>query len=335
LSHNLQIFTLSSVRETKSYKTDIAQKRYQVKTIDDWSSAYDCNKFKASIQRRKQVNNQSVITMADEVPATETAPVEEKGSGGKTDELLKVVDDNEEPEGHPVAETAPVAEKGGGKTDELLQVVDDNEEPEVYNETEDIIENNASEPPVVADEPPVAADEPPTATDKPEADVPVVPNPSSGDDDDDTTDEENDWKEVLPPPPAPIKAEDADERYGSTKPPPDTPTTVATAGTTPAPSVPVKPTANPSQKQQSSQEQEGEPDFSHYKTNVARRLWEAQEKAEKAGVKSSPDMVPLTREFQNYRKHMNNLVRYVDEYQQAMRVMRAKRKQVSDVQYPL
>ncbi|KAL3925948.1 MAG: hypothetical protein SGILL_000049 [Bacillariaceae sp.] len=124
--------------------------------------------------------------------------------------------------------------------------------------------------------------------------------------------DKDDWKEVLPPPQTPTKPEEADEAYEAvpTKPVPETPTTVATGQT---------------QQQQKGEEK---PDFSNCKTDVGRRLWEAQETAEKAGVKSSSDLVPLTRDFQQYRKKMNTLIKLIDEYSEATNIMKAKRQQL-------
>jgi hypothetical protein len=132
---------------------------------------------------------------------------------------------------------------------------------------------------------------------------------SIGEDDDTTDEEDNKWREVLPPPPTPTKPEEMDEKYE---------TVLSNANT-----VEVDETGGHGHSQESQ-----EPDFSKYKTNVARRLWEAQETAEKAGVKSSSDMVPLTREFQQYRKKMNTLIKLIDEYSEAQKAMKAKRAQV-------
>jgi len=192
------------------------------------------------------------------------------------------------------AESAPTHDSMGGdstKSDEILKVVDDQEQPQVFqspsaDDEEDYVADDSSEEEVEEDD-----------------------------------EEDSNWKEVIPPPSAPTLAEDVDEKYDDvpSKAPPETPGTVATAGTT------LPPGQVASQSQHLSSQEEAEPDFSQCKTNVGRRLWLAQEKAEKAGMKSSPDMVPLTREFQKYRKDMNNLIRYIDEYQEAMRLLKAKR----------
>ena len=178
----------------------------------------------------------------------------------------------------PPPEAAPVPTK----TDELLKVVEDQEQPEVFQSA---VDNSIGE--------------------------------KESDDIEDTTDEEdasnNNWKEVLPPPPPPTKPEDADEKYEM----------VLTSPT----NIQVDETGGKGQPPAQEQQQ---PDFSQYKTNVARRLWEAQETAEKAGVKSSSDMVPLTREFQKYRKNMSHLIKLIDDYSEAQKVMKAKRAAVSE-----
>mmetsp|Transcript_17146 Transcript_17146/g.39407 ORF Transcript_17146/g.39407 Transcript_17146/m.39407 type:complete len:396 (+) Transcript_17146:82-1269(+) len=73
---------------------------------------------------------------------------------------------------------------------------------------------------------------------------------------------------------------------------------------------------------------DGRPDFSKYTTNVAERLWRAKNKAKESGVTASPDLVPLAREYQTWRKKMGLLNRYIDEYQAAMKEVTAKRHQV-------
>jgi hypothetical protein len=140
---------------------------------------------------------------------------------------------------------------------------------------------------------------------------------------DDIHDEEEiEWKEILPPPPVTTLTDDPDEKYEviPTKlTTPETSTTVATTGGT---TTIVHHTLKEEQRQ-------AIPEFSQYKTNVARRLWEAQQTAGNAGQKSSPDLVPLKREFQQYRKKMRTLIRFIDEYQEAMQILKDKRTQVS------
>jgi hypothetical protein len=137
----------------------------------------------------------------------------------------------------------------------------------------------------------------------------------------DLTDEDDgEWGDILPPPPVPTVPEDADERYEvifAKMPIPRTPVTVASTGDN-TPTGHLKLLG-----------QVVVPDFSQYKTNVARRLWEAQETAETAEQQSSADLVPLKREFQQYRKKMRTLIHYLDEYQEAMLVLKDKRRQVS------
>ena len=160
---------------------------------------------------------------------------------------------------NPPPEAAPAT-----KTDELLKVVEDQESPEVFKSAV-TSDDSIGEKGVQAEE-------------------------------EDTTDEEDasnrNWKEVLPPPPPPTNPDDADEKYEA----------VLTSPT----EVKVDETGGKGAAQPPPQDEQ--PDFSNYKTNVARRLWEAQETAEKAGVKSSSDMVPLTREFQKYRTGIGHTV---------------------------
>jgi len=70
------------------------------------------------------------------------------------------------------------------------------------------------------------------------------------------------------------------------------------------------------------------PDFSRYSTNVAERLWRAKKEAEKLGVTASPSLVPLAREYQQWRKEMGVLNKYIDEYKAAMELLSAKRNQL-------
>ncbi len=75
-------------------------------------------------------------------------------------------------------------------------------------------------------------------------------------------------------------------------------------------------------------EEEGPPDFSIYKTNVAERLWRAKEAAKLMEVTASPDLVKRTKEYQEWRKKMDLLNRYVEEYSAAMKDLSEKRHQV-------
>ena len=74
---------------------------------------------------------------------------------------------------------------------------------------------------------------------------------------------------------------------------------------------------------------EAVPDFSRYSTNVAERLWRAKKEAEKLGVTASPSLVPLAREYQQWRKEMGILNKYIDEYKEAMEKLCVKRNQVN------
>jgi len=77
------------------------------------------------------------------------------------------------------------------------------------------------------------------------------------------------------------------------------------------------------------QEDDGDvPDFSRYKTNVAERLWRAKKEAKDLGATVSPDLVPLTKEYQLWRKKMSVLNKYIDEYKTAMNVLSEKRNQL-------
>jgi hypothetical protein len=205
----------------------------------------------------------------------------------------------------PVESAPPAGTEGPAtttsKTDELLKVVDDSEEPDVFKSAVGVSSS-------------VDDDYEDDEKDYVEHIEHVTPEDEENDDDND-----NDWEEVLPPPPPPVKADDVDEKYESTV----TPLTPSTVAATAFASV-----ASPAGQKQK-EDENAEPDFSNCKTNVGKRLWLAQEKADNAGQKSSPDMVPLTREFQKFRKQLNSLIRCIDEYHDAMRVMKAKRAQVS------
>ena len=79
------------------------------------------------------------------------------------------------------------------------------------------------------------------------------------------------------------------------------------------------------------QEEEGDiPDYSQYKTNVAERLWRAKKEAKSLGATASPDIVPLAKEYQLWRKKMGLLNKYIDEYKTAMNVLSKKRSQVNN-----
>lgn len=72
----------------------------------------------------------------------------------------------------------------------------------------------------------------------------------------------------------------------------------------------------------------GKPDFTQYKTNVAERLWRAKEEASKAKITASPDLVPLARDYQEWRKQMGLLTKYIDDYSMAMQNVSDKRDQL-------
>jgi len=70
------------------------------------------------------------------------------------------------------------------------------------------------------------------------------------------------------------------------------------------------------------------PDFSKYRTNVTERLWRAKKADEEADGTSSPDIFKHEKEFQEFRKQMALLNRYVVDYENAMLAVAAKRNQV-------
>jgi hypothetical protein len=164
--------------------------------------------------------------------------------------------------------------------------------------------------------------------------------------------EDGDWSGVLPPPdteeeggdeiipPAPpIEGEenaeektnnddDDDDDLDIVEDTDDSPGALVEEETTIMPMVqPYKPRAPP----KSPQQDDGEvPDFSQYKTNVAERLWRAKKEAEKLGATAGPDLVPLTKEYQQWRKKMGLLNKYIAEYKAAMHDLSEKRNQVNN-----
>jgi hypothetical protein len=146
----------------------------------------------------------------------------------------------------------------------------------------------------------------------------TLQSPPTSADDDENNDE--DWKELMPPPKAEDEEkEDMDDIDEPVKPPPDDTLAEVQAATSF--------TGRTSQLVQPVESEE-EPDFSKYKTHVAERLWRAQRAADKSGLKSSPELVPLTKEYQKQRKKMANLMRAADDYRDAMRVLAEKKSKV-------
>ena len=90
---------------------------------------------------------------------------------------------------------------------------------------------------------------------------------------------------------------------------------------------PYKPRAPPKGLQKDDEEV---PDFSQYKTNVAERLWRARKEAEKLGATAGPHLIPLTQEYQLWRKEMGILNKYIAEYKAAMHDLSEKRNQVNN-----
>jgi len=70
------------------------------------------------------------------------------------------------------------------------------------------------------------------------------------------------------------------------------------------------------------------PDFSDHRTNVGERLWRAMKLAEESGTDSSPDIISHEKEFQERRKKMALLNKYVDDYANAMQEVVEKRNQL-------
>lgn len=70
------------------------------------------------------------------------------------------------------------------------------------------------------------------------------------------------------------------------------------------------------------------PDFSIYKTNVAERLWRAKEASKLMEITTSPDLVKRAADYQEWRKKMDVLNKYVDEYSTAMKILSEKRNQL-------
>lgn len=127
---------------------------------------------------------------------------------------------------------------------------------------------------------------------------------------------EDEWEGIQAPP---EKAENVDEKYDDEAPP------MAMEETTKA--IEKQKAAQKKQQQQFAAEQP--PDFSHYKTNVAQRLWNAQQVAEKAGKNQSGELVRLLKEYQAYRRKTRQLIKAADDYQAAMKNVTATRSKVS------
>ncbi|MGK3734284.1 MAG: hypothetical protein ACI8RD_006755 [Bacillariaceae sp.] len=152
----------------------------------------------------------------------------------------------------------------------------------------------------------------------------------------DTEEEEEGGDEIIPPAPpieveenAEEKTNDDDDDLDIVEDTGDSPGALVEEETTVMPMVqPYKPRAPP----KSPQEDDGEvPDFSQYKTNVAERLWRAKKEAEKLGATAGPDLVPLTKEYQQWRKKMGMLNKYIAEYKGAMHNLSVKRNQVNNI----
>ena len=82
------------------------------------------------------------------------------------------------------------------------------------------------------------------------------------------------------------------------------------------------------QKKKMKEEAEVPPDFSQYQTNVAQRLWNAQQVAEKTGVSHSGELIRLLKEYQAYRVKIRKMIKAADDYQAALKNVTACRGKV-------
>jgi hypothetical protein len=200
------------------------------------------------------------------------------------------------PTSDPTLDTTDVISTGSNpdKTSELLAVVDEQESkdqaPEVFSAAED-------DGQYVGD---VSEHEP----------EPVV-----ADDDDDDAVSESEFFEGIQAPPE----KNEDEKYDDDAPP-------AAMQQTTAAIEKAKAEAKLKQKQQA--ETESPPDFSKYTTNVAQRLWNAQQVAEKEGKNQSGELIRLLKEYQAYRKKVRNMIKAADDYQAALKNVTATRSKV-------
>jgi hypothetical protein len=70
-------------------------------------------------------------------------------------------------------------------------------------------------------------------------------------------------------------------------------------------------------------------DLSKYKTQVASRLAKALEEMSPSSAHRSPDLVPLTKDFQNMRKKLRSLIVSAKAYQKATLKVEKSRSKVS------
>ena len=87
------------------------------------------------------------------------------------------------------------------------------------------------------------------------------------------------------------------------------------------------------QKKKMKEEAEVPPDFSQYQTNVAQRLWNAQQVAEKSGVSQSGELIRLLKEYQAYRVKIRKMIKAADDYQAALKNVTACRGKVGSKEW--
>lgn len=85
-------------------------------------------------------------------------------------------------------------------------------------------------------------------------------------------------------------------------------------------------TGNVAEPESIEEAKEDVPDFSKYRTNVAERLWRAT--VVDRNDSHVPDIVSYEQEFQDFRKKMGLLNKYVDEYANAMKEVTEKRNKL-------
>ena len=75
---------------------------------------------------------------------------------------------------------------------------------------------------------------------------------------------------------------------------------------------------------------DGTPDFSIYSTNVAERLWRAKEASKDLPPGPSGDLIKRSAEYQDWRKKLDVLQAYADDYAAAMKDLDKKRTKVRE-----
>ena len=76
--------------------------------------------------------------------------------------------------------------------------------------------------------------------------------------------------------------------------------------------------------------EDGTPDFSIYSTNVAERLWRAKEASKDLPPGPSGDLIKRSAEYQDWRKKLDVLQAYADDYAAAMKDLDKKRTKVRE-----